>query len=120
MSQPINTYQDLIAWQKAFDLGLNVHRMAGNLPEAERFGLIAHMRRSAITAPSLIADGYGRAGPDYPRQLKSARGMVYQMDTQLLFARELGYFDQNQYEPAKKQLDECERVLAGLIRSLGG
>lgn len=120
MAESINSYRDLIAWQKAFDLGLHVHRLAGSLPDSERFGLVSTLRRSAIFAPSFISDGYGRSGPDYPRQLKNARGMVYQMDTQLLFARELGYFDDERYEPAKKRLDECERVLAGLIRSLGG
>jgi four helix bundle protein len=120
MANPIQSYRDLIVWQKTFDLGLHVHRLAGVLPEAERFGLISHLRRSAILTPSYIADGYGRSGPEYPRLLKSARGVVYQMDTQLLFAKELEYLDDQQYESAKRRVDESERVLAGLIRSLGG
>jgi len=115
----INSYKDLIAWQKAFNLGLRVHRAAGSLPDQERFGLISQLRRAAIFAPSYIADGYGRGGPDYPRLLKSARGVIYEMDTQLLFAKELEYITPERYTPLKADLDEAERVLAGLIRSLG-
>jgi four helix bundle protein len=115
----INSYKDLIAWQKAFQLGLRVHRAAGALPEGERFGLISQLRRAAVFAPSYIADAYGRGGADYPRLLKSARGVIYEMDTQLLFARELEYIPPQKYAPLKADLDEAERVLAGLIRSLG-
>ena len=116
----INSYQDLIAWQKAFALGLSVHRVAGALPESERFGLVSQLRRAAIFAPSYIADAYGRGGTEYVRLLKSARGVIYEMDTQLLFARELEYLTPEKYTPLKGDLDEAERVLAGLIRSLGG
>lgn len=114
----IKSYQDLIAWQKAFHLGLRVHRAAGSLPDQERFGLVSQLRRAAIFAPSYIADGYGRGGSDYLRLLKSARGVIYEMDTQLLFAKELEYLKPELYTPLKAGLDEAERVLAGLIRSL--
>jgi four helix bundle protein len=121
MSEPIRSYRDLKAWQHAFALGVTVHQFAGTLPEAERFGLTAQLRRDARIVASLIAEGYGRGNTaDYVWHLKSARGELYKIDTQLLFALEFKYLTQDRYNAIKSQLDEAERVLAGLIRSLGG
>lgn len=121
MSEPIRSYRDLIAWQKAFRLGLTLHRLAGEMPEHEKFGLMAYLRRGAIDVASNIARGYGSGNiHDYARFLKAARGDLYKLDTQLLFALELKYITDETCEAVKSELDEAERVLAGLIRSLGG
>lgn len=119
MSGEIRSYRDLFAWQKAFQLGLTVYRVVLTLPESERFGLVSQMRRGAVSVASNIAEGYGRGGrQDYVRFLKLARGCLYELDTQLLFALELKYLEKEPYEAVKGQLDEAERVLAGLIRSV--
>lgn len=121
MSEPINSYRDLIAWQKAYALGKTVYRLAGELPEAERYGLVAAMRRLSYDIPGRIAQAYGRGNTqDYLYHLKQARGEVYLLDTQLLFSVDFGYVERQRYDAVKSQLDEAERVLAGLIRSLGG
>ncbi|MCK6477828.1 MAG: four helix bundle protein [Phycisphaerales bacterium] len=93
--------------------------MTEAFPAGERFGLTVQIRRSAVSIPSNIAEGYGRGATlDYVRFLKIARGSVYELDTQLLFAVEMKYFEEAAYAEVKGSLDETERVLAGLIRSL--
>lgn len=121
MSEPIKRYTDLTAWQRAFQMGLDVHVLAGKLPDFERFGLMAQLRRSAPEVAACIARGYGAGQTgEYVRQLKFARGEIYKIDTLLLFALELKYINDDQFQPVKSRVDEAERVLAGLIRSLGG
>lgn len=121
MSEPIRSYRDLIAWQKAFKLGCSVHRLAARFPESERFGLTASLRREARQVAMKIAHGYGRGNTnDYIYDLKQARASVYELDTDLLFSLEFKHLDTPEYDGLKAELDECERVLAGLIRSLGG
>lgn len=120
MSEAIQSYRDLIAWQKAFKLGMTLHRLAGNLPESEKFGLNAQLRRGSVEVASSIARGYGSGNrQDYLWFLKAARGELYKLDTQLLFALEFKYISEEAWGTAKSELDEAERVLAGLIRSLG-
>jgi four helix bundle protein len=120
-SSEIKSYRDLIAWQKAYALGKIIYALAGKLPDVERFGLIASLRRLSYSVASHIAQGYGRGNTqDYIWFLKQARGELYMLDTQLLFALDFGYIERNDYESTKLLLDESERVLAGLIRSLGG
>ncbi len=115
----INSHRDLIAWQKAFGLGLAVYEVTRMFPDSERFGLISQLRRCAVSVASNIAEGYGRQSTsDYVRFLRMARGSAYEADTQLLFAVELGFLGRSRYEEVKGQLEECGKVLAGLIRSL--
>jgi four helix bundle protein len=119
VNPPIESFRDLVAWQKAFALGVKVHRMASELPDTERFGLAGQLRRGAVATASNIAEGYGRGSrSDYIRFLKIARGALYELDTQLMFAVELAYIERPAYEETKSQLDESERDLAGLISSL--
>lgn len=116
---PVRSYRDLIAWQRAHALALLVYRHTREFPAEERFGLTAQLRRSAVSIGSNVAEGYGRSGrTDYVRFLKVARGSVYELDSQWLLARDLGFPDAQRYDETKAVVDECERVLAGLIRSL--
>jgi four helix bundle protein len=115
----IQSYKDLVAWQLAFKLGLLIYRICEDLPRHEQFGLASQLRRGAVSVASNIAEGYGRSGRiDYLRFLKIARGSLYEVETQLLFAEKLKYGDSNRITIAKSALGDCERVLAGLIRSL--
>ncbi len=119
MGDAIKSYKDLIAWQRAYSLGKAVYALASALPDHERFGLIAAVRRNSYSIASQIAQGYGKGNTnDYLWHLKNARGDIYQLDTQLLFCLDYKYIPPAQYDPVKAQLDEAERVLAGLIRSL--
>jgi four helix bundle protein len=115
----IRSHRDLIAWQKTFSLGLEIYQVTKRLPEHEKFGLISQLRRGSVSVASNIAEGYGRqTTADYLRFLRVARGGLYELDTQLLFCVELNYLDRNDYTPLHERLDECGRILAGLIRSL--
>jgi four helix bundle protein len=113
----IKTFRDLIAWQKAMELAKRVYRATCEMPATERFGLMSQMRRAAVSVPSNIAEGHGRQSlTDYLRFLKTARGSLMELQTQLILAEELKFI------PASEELNrlqaETDRVLQGLIRSL--
>jgi len=115
----IRSHRDLVAWQKAMGLGIEVYRVTAMLPESERFGLVSQLRRASISVASNIAEGYGRGTTaDYIRFLRAARGSLYEIDTQLLFAVRLEFTSQSAYDTILEKLNECGRLLAGLIRSL--
>lgn len=115
----VKGYRDLVAWQKAYALGLLIYKLTARFPDAERYGLTSQLRRGSVSVASNIAEGYGRGGrSDYVRFLKIARGLLYEIDTQVSFAVDLSFVTQDDYRACKAVIDECERVLAGLIRSL--
>jgi len=115
----IESHRDLRAWQLAFSFGLSIYRVTESLPTSERFGLVSQLRRGAVSVASNISEGYGRGSTqDYLRFLKVARGALFEIDTQLLFGRELGYLDEVTYLGLHEEWNGVSRVLAGLIRSL--
>jgi four helix bundle protein len=121
VSESVKSYRDLIAWQKAFALGLDVYVLTKRLPEHEKFGLISQLPIASRCRRDRqqYSGGYGRQSTaDYIRFLRVARGCLYEIDTQLLFAAKLGYVEEKECEPLQDQLNECGRILAGLIRSL--
>lgn len=115
----IRSFRDLVARQKTFDVGLAIYEVTKTFPESERFGLVGQPRRASVSIASNIAEGYGRQSTtDYIRFLRTARGGLYEIETQLLFASEFGLISKDDLERLTERLAECGRVLAGLIRSL--
>lgn len=77
------------------------------------------MRRSAVSIPSNIAEGYGRnSTSDYIRFLNIARGSLYELQTQVEIAQNLNFLATETFEQTQSALNEIERMLSALIRSL--
>ncbi len=115
----IRSHRDLVAWQKAVDLGIEVYRVSATFPASERFGLIAQIRRASVSVASNIAEGYGRGSTaDYIRFLRAARGSLFEVDTQATFAARLSYLPEADGAALMERIRECGRILAALIRSL--
>jgi four helix bundle protein len=111
-------YKDLVAWQKAMDLVVNVYGATERLPPHERFSLTDQIRRAAVSVPSNIAEGQAHFNKrEFLHFLRHARGSLAELETQTLLAKRL-----NPDAAAEKlltQIDELGRILSGLIRSLG-
>ena len=119
MSDEIRSYRDLVAWQLAVKASLLVYRVTARFPAEERFGLAQQLRRAGVSIPSNIAEGWGRGVSfDNERFLRIARGSLYEVETQLVIAAELGYLNERDSNELEQVLSECGRVLAGLLRSV--
>jgi four helix bundle protein len=87
--QPIHYGLDV--WKDSMRLVREIYRASATFPEGERFGLVAQIRRCAVSVPS-IAEGAGRGGKrEYAHHLRIARGSLMELDTQLWIARDLGF-----------------------------
>lgn len=115
----IRTYRDLVVWQKAMGMVTQVYLASQGFPPEEIYGLTAQLRRSAVSIPSNIADGYGRnATADYVRFLHIATGSLYEMQTQAEIALNLGYLGTEKSESLYETSREVERMLSSLVRRL--
>jgi four helix bundle protein len=86
------TFQDLIVWQKAHQLVIEVNRYTGNMPSHEQYGLGSQMRRAAVSIPANIAEGFKRRGKaDKARFLNIAESSVEESRYYLLLANDLQY-----------------------------
>lgn len=110
-------HHDLVAWQRAIELVKLIYRVTESLPESEKFGLIAQMRRAAVSVPSNIAEGAARrSSKEFTQSLYVARGSLAEIETQLMLCRELGFIKDT--TSVDKALSEVFSILSGLIRSL--
>ena len=119
MEHAIKSYRDLVAWQRARKLVKEVYLLTAAFPVGERFGLVSQMDRAAVSVPSNIAEGYGRATTqDYLHFLRIARGSAYELETQLVLAEDLGLCSQVESLKVGGTLQEVIRLLQGLIAAL--
>lgn len=113
----INSYKDLIVWQKSFQLAKSIYVITRKLPQTEIYGLTSQMQRCAISIPSNIAEGYGRGHRnEYIQFLRIAFGSGSELETQILLCKEL--YPNIQYDESIKLLDEILRMLNVLMHKL--
>src|SRR5262245_2329883 len=112
-------FRELKVWQRAHRLALGVFRHSRRFPVEERFGLTAHLRKSATSVASNIAEGCGREGErELSRFLIIAAGSASEIEYQLLLAHDLEYLPSNVYADLNNQVVEIKRMLGRLRRSL--
>jgi four helix bundle protein len=113
------TFEDLHAWRLAMDLVVEVYEQTLSWPKDERFGLTSQIRRAAISIPSNIAEGKGRASDrEFIKFLNYARGSLYEVQTQVKVARRLDYLTERAARALEKQTAEVGKVLNGLIHAV--
>ena len=113
---PARNFQDLLVWQKAHALVLQVYGMTRALPSDERYGLTSQLRRSIVSIPANIAEGFKKKGrQDKARFLNIAQGSLEESRYYLILVKDLGYVD-----PVKEMplLQEVSKMLDGLIVSI--
>lgn len=115
----LKSYKDLKVWEKSYALCLDIYKVTKKFPSEEKFGLTSQIRRASVSIPSNIAEGYGRkTTQEYIYSLYVSYGSLCELETQLLLAKDLGYFSTNDHISIEKNLSEIERMLKALIKSL--
>lgn len=109
----LKSYRELIVWKKSLTLVCDVYRMTAEFPKDERFGLTLQLRRAAVSIPSNIAEGHGRASRgEFLNQLSVARGSANEVETLILVSQRLGFGNQAAAEQLLAEIDEILRMLA--------
>jgi four helix bundle protein len=113
------TYRDLEVWQSARRLVLEIYRSTANFPKEEMFGLKSQLRRAAVSVASNIAEGKGRfSDRELSQFLSISRGSVFEIETQIVIALDLGFLTTMQTEELMKRCGEVGRLLNGLIKAV--
>ena len=108
-------YRKLIVWQKAMRFSKDVYALVNQFPATEKYALSDQVRRAAISVPSNIAEGCGRASNrDYAHFPSIARGSLYETMAQLELAQSLGYIDN--IKDVEELASEISRMLTSLIK----
>ena len=114
-------YKELKVWEKSYQLCLDLYKITGGFPKDEKYGLTSQIRKTAMSVPSNIADGYGRRiTEDYIRSLCIAYGLNCELETQIMLSGDLNYTDNNEMNGILDKTNEIGRMLKALIKALEG
>ena len=115
----VESYKDLIVWQKSVELVIAVYGLTDRFPRSEMYGLVSQMRRAAVSIPSNIAEGRRRSSrKDFRNFLLNAFGSGAELETQVEIARRLGFGKSSDYSRVDSLLDEVMRMLNKMVSNL--
>ena len=115
----LKNYKELNVWQKSYKLCLRIYKVTKRFPKDEMYGQTSQIRRSAVSIPSNIAEGYGRKTTlEYVRFLYIAYGSVCELETQVMISGDLRYVEKERLGELKGEIGDVERMLKALIKSL--
>lgn len=119
MKKPLSSYRDLTVWRDGIAVVKSCYLLTQSFPREELFGLTSQIRRSAVSVPANVAEGYGRGSrKDYVRCLMIAQGSLKELETHLIIAGGVGCAMEAELEPVLDRCDHLGRALGALIRAL--
>lgn len=115
----MSTFRDLLIWQKSMEYVTDIYATTKKFPDEEKFGLVSQLRRSAVSIPSNISEGYGRnSSNEFARFLNIAMGSLFEVQTQIEIAQNLRFIDSKNFEKLYERSREIERMMSSFIKSL--
>ncbi|MFO7665110.1 MAG: four helix bundle protein [Desulfobacterales bacterium] len=119
MEDKIRNFKDLKIWQKSMELAKVIYQATDSFPAKETYGIISQMRRSAVSIPSNIAEGFMRRyNKEYKQFLYIALGSLAELETQLLLSKELGFMKKIESMDINANINELNKMITGLIKCL--
>ena len=119
VSSKVKTFKDLLVWQKAHSLVLEVYETTRKFPNEERFGLISQLRRSASSVPTNIVEGYKKnSKKEFLYFLNTAETSLEETKYHIILSNDLGYLNKEDFGKLIDLSDEIGKMLHGLQKSL--
>lgn len=115
----MSNFRNLIVWQKAMTHTTNIYFSTKNFPKEEVFGLTSQIRRSAVSIPSNIAEGFGRdSNKEYLRFLNISMASLFELQTQIEIAKNIEYLKEEEFNKIYEDSREIERMLVSFIKKI--
>lgn len=104
-------------WQDAVDYSAKIYQLTNCMPWFEKKGLCDQLQRAVVSISSNIAEGAAKpSDAEFAHYLDMALGSSYEVETQLLISKKVGYIDEKDFEDLNSGIVEIERQLCSLIR----
>jgi len=113
--ETIKHFKELKVWQKGIEIVKDIYEITKLFPKEEMYGLTSQMRRSAISIPSNIAEGFKRYHTkEYKQFLYIALGSIAELETQIVITKEVGLLEDLMMDAMNEKLDHTSKMLSSL------
>lgn len=115
----MRNFRKLDIWNNGIEIVKQVYKISGKLPPEERFGLRSQITRAAVSIPSNIAEGCSRNSEiEFKRYLEIAIGSLFEVETQLVIAKELGFIKPDELKFIFELLETEAKMINSPIRKI--
>lgn len=114
----INSYKEMIAYTKAYELAKLIYKETARFPKEEMYGLAAQMRRAAVSIPSNIAEGFMRGTKEYVHFLKIALGSSAELETQISLSKDFCFLGDDGFCCLHGVNEEVMKLLTVYIKKM--
>lgn len=116
----INSYKDLLIWQKGIILVVRIYQLVKSFPQEELYALTNQIKRAAVSVPSNIAEGYGRnTDKSFSHFIDISRGSLNELETQLIIAKELDFISNiDLFDKIMSLLQEESKMINAFSKTL--
>lgn len=112
-------FRNYPVWQQAVEYATKIYKITSDMPYFEKKGLCDQLQRAVVSISSNIAEGSARTSDsEFAHFLDIALGSAYEVETQLLISKNVGYIDINIYNQLLDELISIEKQLTGLVNSI--
>lgn len=116
-------FREYPVWKEAVDYATYVYQVTGQMPWFEKKGLCDQLQRAVVSISSNIAEGAARSSDaDFAHFLDFSLGSAFEVETQLLIAKNVGYFDNDNleinFQELMDRIHSIERQINGLLTSI--
>ena len=117
----IRSYKDLMAYQKAYKMSLELHKLTLNFPKFEQFELASQIRRASKSIAMNIAEGFSKKGhtslAEFKRFVKISLGSNDELRVCLEYCKDLNYIDEDTYIYYENLCIEIGKLLTSMHKN---
>ncbi len=115
----MHDFKGLEIWQLSTEYCIKIYREVSNFPATEVYGITSQIKRATVSIPSNIAEGAGRnTKKDFARFINVAIGSAFEVETQLIISKDLGFLPQEKFETLIEELSIIEKKLVNFQKYL--
>ncbi|MDL2143957.1 four helix bundle protein [Flavobacterium tructae] len=116
----IKSYKELLIWQKGIRIVSLTYQLVKSFPQEELYALTSQLKRASVSVPSNIAEGYGRnTDKSFTHFLNISRGSLFEIETQLVIANELGFItNEALYREILNLIEEESKMINSFCKTL--
>jgi len=115
----MKNFKELRIWQKGIEIAVKAYKATEQFPSQEKFGIVSQITRAGVSIPSNIAEGSSRSSiKDYARFVELSLGSSFELETQLLIARQLNFGHTETIDHLLFEVGEEQKMLQGFLSKL--
>lgn len=114
----INSFEDLLVWQKAINISVEVYKLTSKFPKEEIFGITSQLRRASNSISLNISEGSVKSTATFILQLGHARGSAGELLSGFILSQKLGFINQNELSNMRALIEEESKMINSLITAI--